>query len=99
RIEYSPIKLAIMTARNSPAEMRVIKTLRSWNVYVDEAFFLGGLEKSRFLKAYKPHIFFDDQDSHLDPASGDVPSAKVLYPSTSPLKEIINKKRKNNSKL
>ncbi|MGR5150117.1 5'-nucleotidase [Photobacterium alginatilyticum] len=92
RIEYSPVKLAIMTARNSPAEMRVIKTLRSWNVYIDQAFFLGGLEKSRFLKAFKPHIFFDDQDSHLDPASGEVPSAKVLYPSNSPLKKIMKDK-------
>jgi len=94
RIEFSPIKIAIMTARNSPAEMRVIKTLRSWNVYVDEAFFLGGLQKSRFLKAFKPHIFFDDQDSHLDPAAGDVPSAKVLYPSGSPLTKIIKKNKK-----
>lgn len=92
RIEYSPVKLAIMTARNSPAEMRVIKTLRAWDVYVDQAFFLGGLQKSRFLKAFKPHIFFDDQDSHLDPASGDVPSAKVLYPSNSPLKKLIEKR-------
>jgi len=89
RIEYSPVKLAIMTARNSPAEMRVIKTLRAWDVYIDQAFFLGGLQKSRFLKAFKPHIFFDDQDSHLDPAAGDVPSAKVLYPSNSLLKEIV----------
>ncbi|RXJ54578.1 5'-nucleotidase [Candidatus Marinarcus aquaticus] len=94
RIEYSPVKLAIMTARNSPAEMRVIKTLRAWNVYIDQAFFLGGLQKSRFLKAFKPHIFFDDQDSHLDPASSEVPSAKVLYPSNSPLVEIMNKKNK-----
>jgi len=97
RIEFSPVKLAIMTARNSPAEMRVIKTLRDWNVYVDEAFFLGGLEKSRFLKAFKPHIFFDDQDSHLDPAAADIPSVKVLYPSHSPLSELIkNKKSKKN---
>lgn len=94
RIEFSPVKLAIMTARNSPAEMRVIKTLRDWNVYVDEVFFLGGLQKSRFLKAFKPHIFFDDQDSHLDPASGDIPSAKVLYPSHSPLTELIKKRKK-----
>lgn len=94
KIEYSPVKLAIMTARNSPAEMRVIKTLRSWNVYVDEAFFLGGLQKSRFLKAFKPHIFFDDQDSHLDPAAGDVPSAKVLYPSKSHLNKIFNNREK-----
>ncbi len=92
RIEYSPVKLAIMTARNSPAEMRVIKTLRAWDVYIDQAFFLGGLQKSRFLKAFKPHIFFDDQDSHLDPAAGDVPSAKVLYPSNSPLRELTAKK-------
>jgi 5'-nucleotidase len=88
-IEYSPVKLAVMTARNSPAEMRVIKTLRAWDVYIDQAFFLGGLEKSRFLKAFKPHIFFDDQDSHLDLASGDIPSAKVLYPSNSPLKKLF----------
>ncbi|MEY8199482.1 MAG: 5'-nucleotidase [Colwellia sp.] len=93
-IEFSPVKLAIMTARNSPAEMRVIKTLRSWKVYVDEVFFLGGLQKSRFLKVFKPHIFFDDQDSHLDPASGNVPSAKVLYPSNSPLKKLIENRRK-----
>jgi 5'-nucleotidase len=92
RKEYSPVKLAIITARNSPAEMRVIKTLREWDVYVDMAFFLGGLQKSRFLKSFKPHIFFDDQDSHLDPASSDIPCAKVLYPSNSPLKQIVAKK-------
>ena len=93
RIEYSPVRLAIMTARNSPAEMRVINTIRSWNVYIDQAFFLGGLEKSRFLKAFKPHIFFDDQDSHLDSAALNVPSAKVLYPSDSPLKKIFEEKK------
>jgi 5'-nucleotidase len=83
RVEYSPIRIAIVTARNSPAEMRVIKTLREWGVYVDEAFFLGGVEKSRVLKAFKPHIFFDDQDVHLDSASHDVPSGKVPYHSDS----------------
>lgn len=93
RIEHSPVRLAVMTARNSPAEMRVINTLRAWNVYIDQAFFLGGLQKSRFLKAFKPHIFFDDQDSHLDTAALDVPSAKVLYPSDSPLRKIFEKKR------
>lgn len=90
--EYSPVKLAIMTARNSPAEMRVIKTLRKWEIYIDQAFFLGGLQKKRFLKAFNPHIFFDDQDSHLEPASIEIPCAKVLYPSNSPLKEFFSKK-------
>lgn len=35
RVEYSPIRIAIVTARNSPSEMRVIKTLRAWGIYVD----------------------------------------------------------------
>lgn len=83
RIEYSPVRIALVTARNSPAEMRVIKTLRHWGVYVDEAFFLGGVEKSKVLKAFRPHIFFDDQDVHLETAANFVPSGKVLYPSTS----------------
>jgi len=84
-IEYSPVRIAIVTARNAPAEMRVIKTLRQWGVYVDEVFFLGGLEKSKILKAFKAHIFFDDQDLHLEEASKYVPSGKVPYLSTSKL--------------
>ncbi len=85
RVEYSPVRIAIVTARSSPAEMRVIKTLRDWNVYVDEAFFLGGVEKSHVLEAFRPHIYFDDQDVHLGPASKVVPSGRVPYPSSSPL--------------
>lgn len=81
--EYSPLRIAIVTARNSPSEMRVIKTLRSWGVYVDEAFFLGGVGKTKVLKAFNPHIFFDDQDVHLEAASSIVPSGKVPYLSTS----------------
>lgn len=83
KVEYSPVRIAIVTARNSPAEMRVIKTLRHWGVYVDEIFFLGGLDKSKILKAFKPHIFFDDQDVHLDLAAKHVPAGKVPYKSTS----------------
>ncbi len=89
-VEYSPVRIAIVTARNTPAEMRVIKTLRHWGVYVDEIFFLGGLEKTQVLEAFHPHIFFDDQDLHLENASKVVPSGKVPYPSISPL----NKKNK-----
>jgi 5'-nucleotidase len=84
-VEFSPVRIAIVTARNAPAEMRVIKTLRHWGVYVDEVFFLGGLEKTKVLRAFKPHIFFDDQDLHLDEAAKFVPSGKVPYSSDSPL--------------
>ncbi len=96
RVEYSPIRIAIVTARNSPSEMRVIKTLRAWGVYVDEAFFLGGISKEKILKAFKPHIFFDDQDVHLDAAANLVPSGKVPYLSDSKmtLAQQQNKKEK-----
>ena len=86
KMEFSPVRIAIVTARNAPSDLRVIKTLRHWGVYVDEAFFLGGLEKSKILKSFKAHIFFDDQDLHLKNSSLVVPSGKVLYPSHSKLK-------------
>lgn len=95
RVEYSPVRIALVTARNSPAEMRVIKTLRHWGVYVDEAFFLGGVEKSKVLQAFKPHIFFDDQDVHLEKAAEIVPSGKVLYPSTSLLNSPATKQEQD----
>lgn len=85
RVEFSPVHIAIVTARNAPAEMRVIKTLRHWGVYANEIFFLGGLEKAKVLKAFRPHIFFDDQDLHLAPAAVHVPSGKVPYRSGSSL--------------
>ena len=84
-LEYSRLRIAVVTARNAPSEIRVIKTLRDWGVYVDEAFFLGGVSKVPVLKAFAPHIFFDDQDIHLEAAQQDVPSAKVLYKSSSVL--------------
>jgi len=88
-VEFSPVRIALVTARNSPAEMRVVKTLRHWGVYVDEAFFLGGVEKTKVLQAFRPHIFFDDQDIHLEAASKLVPSGKVPYHSSSKLNKNI----------
>ena len=60
------LKTAIITARNAPAHERVVSSLKSWGVEVDDAFFLGGIEKARILKILKPHIFFDDQMTHLE---------------------------------
>lgn len=60
------LKTAIITARNAPAHERVVSSLKSWGVEVDDAFFLGGIEKARILKIMKPHIFFDDQMTHLE---------------------------------
>ena len=77
--EESPIRTALVTSRNAPAHERAIKTLREWNVRVDEAFFLGGVSKTEILSAFGAHIFFDDQEIHTDPASEVVPSALVPY--------------------
>lgn len=91
RIEYSPLRLAIVTARNAPSHKRVIKTLRKWGVYVDEVYFLGGWPKDKVLQAFGAHIFFDDQDTHVGPASLVVPSGKVFYETSSPLNNLITK--------
>ena len=74
-----PIRTALVTARNSPAHERVIRTLRTWNVRIDETFFLGGVSKDRILASFSPHIFFDDQHRHCHTASKLVPTARVPY--------------------
>jgi 5'-nucleotidase len=79
------IRIAIVTARDYPSNIRVIKTLRKWGVNVDEAFFLGGQPKDMILKAFNPHIFFDDQECNVKPASSVVPSSRVPYKKDSPL--------------
>ncbi|WP_059413786.1 5'-nucleotidase [Cupriavidus basilensis] len=75
----SPVRIAIVTARNSPAHTRVVHTLRAWNVSIDEAFFLGGLPKDQVLQAFGAHMFFDDQEGHVELASAVVPSGRVPY--------------------
>lgn len=76
---YCPIRTALVTSRSAPAHERVIRTLRSWNVRVDEAFFLGGLEKKAVLAAFGAQIFFDDQSVHTLSAAQIVPAARVPY--------------------
>ena len=86
--EQTPIRTALITARNSPAHERVIRTLSDWNVRLDEAFFLGGVDKYEVVKAFGADIFFDDQDVHLESTSKQTPSAKVLYKEESILNRI-----------
>ena len=76
-VEQAPIRTALITARNSPAHERVIRTLHEWNVRVDEAHFLGGVSKHEVLEAFGADIFFDDQDVHCTLASQVVPTAIV----------------------
>ncbi len=75
-----PIRTALVTSRSAPAHERVIRTLRAWNVRVDEAFFMGGIEKKDVLRAFGAQIFFDDQSVHTLNAAKEVPAARVPYP-------------------
>jgi 5'-nucleotidase len=77
--EESPIRTAIITARAAPAHERVIRTLRAWDIRIDEAVFLGGLEKGEFLRTFGADIFFDDQYGHCDSARNHVPTGHVPH--------------------
>lgn len=82
--EEAPIRTALVTTRSAPAHERVIRTLRAWNVRIDEAFFLGGVRKTDVLKAFGAHIFFDDQLVHTRAAAEVVPAARVPYKNKEP---------------
>lgn len=73
------LHVAIVTARNAPSHERVVHTLKAWGVRVNDAFFLGGVEKRRVLEVLRPHIFFDDQLGHLDAASDVAPSVHIPF--------------------
>lgn len=60
------LRTSIITARNAPSHERMVNTLNKWGIEVDEAFFLGGIDKSRVLNIMKPHMFFDDQMVHME---------------------------------
>ena len=77
--EHSPIRTALVTARGAPAHERVVRTLRAWNIRIDEALFLGGMEKGQFLRAFGADIFFDDQKGHCESASRHVPTGHVPH--------------------
>lgn len=77
--EDCPIRTALVTSRSAPAHERVIRTLRAWHIRIDEALFLGGMAKSRFLSAFGADIFFDDQATHIGPAASVVAAGHVPH--------------------
>lgn len=74
-----PIRTALVTARQAPAHERVVNTLRSWQIRIDESLFLGGLDKTEFLQAFDADLFFDDQRPNCEKASHTTTSAHVPY--------------------
>ncbi len=73
------VHVSIVTARNAPAHERAVMSLKKWGVRVNDAFFLGGIDKGEIMKVLKPHIFFDDQAIHLASTSRTTPSVHVPF--------------------
>lgn len=77
--KQSPIRTALFTARAAPTHERIIRTLRAWNIRIDEAVFLGGMDKGEFLKSFKADIYFDDQQGHCESTRKHVPTGHVPH--------------------
>lgn len=88
--DESPIRTALVTARSAPAHERVIRTLRAWGIRIDEAIFLGGMDKGPFLNSFGADIFFDDQQGHCDSAREHVATGHVPH-------GIANEQQKDNT--
>jgi len=75
----SPLRTCLVTARSAPAHERVVRTLRAWNIRIDESLFLGGMDKGAFLKAFDADVFFDDQQAHCESARSHVATGHVPH--------------------
>ncbi|KAJ3612930.1 hypothetical protein NHX12_019187 [Muraenolepis orangiensis] len=61
-----PIRTYLVTTRDAASSgFRALKTLRLWDLEIDEGYFLAGSPKGPMLEKIQPHIFFDDMMSHL----------------------------------
>ncbi|EDX89113.1 5'-nucleotidase [Alcanivorax sp. VBW004] len=78
-VEECPIRTALVTARGAPAHERVVRTLRDWDIRLDESLFLGGLSKGEFLRAFGADVFFDDQQGHCESAAEHVAAGHVPH--------------------
>jgi 5'-nucleotidase len=78
-VDECPIRTALVTARAAPAHERVVRTLREWDIRIDESLFLGGLSKGDFLKSFGADVFFDDQQGHCTSASEHVATGHVPH--------------------
>ena len=78
--DYVPrLKIGIITARNARAGIRVMNTLDSWGISLDDAFYMGGHDKTSVLESYHPHLFLDDNPSNVNGARTTVTSVHVPF--------------------
>lgn len=73
------LRVAIVTARNAPAHARFVRTLDEWGLTATETFFMGGIDKGRVLRVFRPHLFLDDQLSHLEGVADEIPCVHIPF--------------------
>lgn len=83
------LRIAIVTARNAPAHSRFIKTLEGWGLSATETFFMGGIDKGCVLRVFRPHLFLDDQISHLEDIADEIPCVHIPFGKVNSPKPII----------
>lgn len=90
------IRISIVTARGAPSEERLITTLKSWGLQAAELFLLDGMPKHFILEELQPHIFFDDQMTHLKTTASTVPSVWIPFgvANASALEKSLNERVK-----
>lgn len=75
-----PLVVGLVTARGVQSHGRVISTLRSWGITVDEVIFASGAPKGPLLKAFGADFFFDDTQRHVDSAQeNDIAAGRVHF--------------------
>lgn len=80
RPDYRPrLRTSIITARSAPSHERAMLTLQAWGLAVNDAFFLGGIDKGAITSVLRPHIFFDDQTRHLERTAASAPSVHIPF--------------------
>ncbi|CAF2062610.1 unnamed protein product [Rotaria magnacalcarata] len=75
------LRTFLVTSRDHAVTKRLFHTLTEWKLKIDEKHFVGGLDKTPFLRAIDPAIFFDDSIEHIERARPYVPTAYVIYGS------------------
>lgn len=82
------LRVAIVTARSAPAHSRFVRTLEEWGLTTTETFFMGGIDKGRILRVFKPHLFLDDQLSHLEGIAEEIPCVHIPFGKTNRVKPV-----------
>lgn len=74
------LRIGLVTARGIESSGRVMNTLRTWGLSLDELVFAGGSEKGPLLKAMGADFFFDDTGHNVRSSNeNNIPAAQVPF--------------------